>query len=152
MDFGDILNQWEGSRKTKSSPGNDTRRNEMEDLLDKYSRPGADKDLQESQTHPGEYRKELLRMKPEAELDLHGLTREDAEQALQGFIRESIQQGLKKVLIIHGKGHHSAERPVLMQLVRSFVEKHPACGESGYAKGNEGGKGAVWILLRYRSR
>ena len=146
MDFGDILNQWEGSK-----PG-DKDSADLEAMLDKYDRPDPGKDEQERPTHPGEYRKKVLAMEPEAELDLHGFTKEDALGALNAFINESLRQRLKKVLIIHGKGHHSAQEPILARTVREAVEKHPSCGEFGYAKGNEGGKGAVWVILRYRSR
>ena len=91
-------------------------------------------------------------MKPQAELDLHGLPVDEAEVSLEQFIRKSFEEGLVKVQIIHGKGNHSAEKPILPRLVRNYIEKSPLCGEFGYALGNEGGSGAVWVLLRQRSR
>lgn len=43
-------------------------------------------------------------MKPEARLDLHGMTAERAHGALNGFIASSYHSGLRLVLIITGKG------------------------------------------------
>ena len=49
-------------------------------------------------------------------IDLHGLTREEAEAAIREFILTSFRLGLRCVLIIHGRGLNSPESfPVLKE-------------------------------------
>ena len=55
---------------------------------------------------------ELKNLPVEAQIDLHGLTREEAWIRLGAFISECSSRRLKKVLIVHGKGNHSEEEPV----------------------------------------
>ena len=84
----------------------------------------------------------------EAELDLHGLTREEAWASLENFIGECSRRKLKKVMIIHGKGNHSAEEPVLKDTVRAFIEQDKRLGASGHPSGADGGRGATWVIIR----
>ena len=97
-------------------------------------------------------RKRLLRKSPEATIDLHGLTRDEAWNALTVFFDDAKNKGLEKVLIIHGKGNHNAENHddggVLKKLTRQFVEHCPFAGESGYSNSREGGEGSSWVLLK----
>lgn len=137
MDFGKILDQWEGLQPEESK-------------TDEYDER-RDAVVTESAS-PGMNRKKLRKMKPQAELDLHGLSVEQAEPVLDDFIRTSYSEGHKKIHIIHGKGLHSPEKPILPGMVRKYIEKSPQCGEFGYAQGSEGGSGVLWVLLRYRSR
>ena len=98
-------------------------------------------------------RKALKNRKPEETLDLHGHTREEAEKALAAFLSSARRKGLRKVLIIHGKGSHSREgKAVLPGFVRDFLEKDPDAGEFGTADPANGGSGAVWVRIRQRSR
>ena len=70
--------------------------------------------------------------------------------ALNSFITDCKRRGLKKVMIIHGKGiHTSGTDPVLGKLVRSFIERDKRCGTSGHPKNKaEGGTGATWVILK----
>ena len=87
----------------------------------------------------------------ERQLDLHGLTRDDALQALEQFVRSAQRLGTKAVLIITGKGKHSSQGPVLQQAVAAWLR-----GGGGHALVNEfypaplefGGDGAFVIFLR----
>lgn len=136
MDFGKILDQWD----------------EMYGAEDFATSAEKEDDSSTMVRERGTNRKKLRKMKPQAELDLHGLTTEQAKAGIEHFIHKSVQEGLVKVQIVHGKGNHSTEKPVLPEVVRTYLEKNPQCGEFGYAHGNEGGSGAVWVLLRQRSR
>ncbi len=138
MDFGKILDQWD-----ELHGGSE---------VETIEEPETEEESAEDVRTAGTNRKKLRKMKPQAEVDLHGLTVEQAESVLDLFIRESFRDGLMKVQIIHGKGNHSTEQAVLPGIVRNYIEKSPQCGEFGYATGNEGGSGAVWVLLRQRSR
>lgn len=91
---------------------------------------------------------DLVAMPCEASLDLHGLTWDEGWQKLDVFIHECVKRKLKKVLIIHGKGNHSSDRPVLQNMVRTYIEKDYRLGQSGHPDKTLGGKGATWVLIR----
>ncbi|HBO40068.1 MAG TPA: hypothetical protein DD477_02480 [Spirochaetaceae bacterium] len=95
-------------------------------------------------------RKEIDDMPYDATLDLHGLTALAAEEALEAFFLQAEMRQSAKVLIIHGKGIHSRSGPVLAELVRRWLERHPFAGRSGPADGQAGGSGATWVLVRRR--
>lgn len=119
----------------------------MDDWLKKY--PPQDKDT--GADGPGVQsvsRKKLMRQSSQKSLDLHGLTAAEARIEVEQFLRDSKRLGLKKILIIHGKGYHSKGQPVLKQEVVRLLERSPIAGEYGTADRTEGGSGAVWVLLR----
>jgi DNA-nicking Smr family endonuclease len=88
----------------------------------------------------------------EAELDLHGRTRVEAEQQLERFVALSQSQGRRCVRVIHGRGLNSGdEGPV----VRDAVQRTLAGGRVArailaftFATPAEGGDGATLVLLR----
>ncbi|MCR4938635.1 MAG: Smr/MutS family protein [Treponemataceae bacterium] len=93
----------------------------------------------------------LLDMPYEAQIDLHGLTAEESVVRLNHFISECYNRGIRKVLIIHGKGNHSEDAPVLAGVVRSFIERDYRLGESGHPDKKDGGKGATWVIIREKN-
>ncbi len=97
---------------------------------------------------PAERRRLLHARKPEAVIDLHGMTRDEAWPRLESFFADCRRRGLEKVLIIHGKGTHSGNGSVLISLVRHFLEQNPHAGESGFSTREEGGSGATWVILK----
>lgn len=90
----------------------------------------------------------------QAQVDLHGLTRAEAQDALERFVQASRQQGLRCVLVIHGRGLHSEgaipvlKQGVLQWLSRGRVGKWVLAFVS--ARPQDGGAGAVYVLLRQR--
>jgi DNA-nicking Smr family endonuclease len=86
----------------------------------------------------------------EYQLDLHGLRREEALIALPRFLRSAIQKGQKAVLVITGKGNHSAEEPVLQQAVASWLREagRELVVEFAPAPREMGGSGAFVLFLR----
>lgn len=92
----------------------------------------------------------LRRLPPQARLDLHGMKGAEAVPAIRRFLAESSRKGLEKVLIIHGKGIHSAENPVMAGLVRTTLESESLAGSFGKAEKNLGGSGATWVVVRKR--
>lgn len=85
---------------------------------------------------------------PQARIDLHGLNAEDAEQALKVFLAQCSRRGLENVLVVHGKGNHSAEGPILAGVVRRVLESNPVAGSHGSAHRSLGGRGATWVRIR----
>lgn len=125
--------------------------NPMEMWLRRYGT--FDKDKMEEESRQKENfsdRNYLLNMKCEAFLDLHGLHQDEAEERLDTFISDCKRRGLKKVMIIHGKGiHTTGADPVLGPLVRRFIERDKRCGMSGHPKNKaQGGNGATWVILK----
>ena len=129
MDMGEIMEQW----------------------LDRHGTIDKDKIVEDQEKRLKLYdHNQLANMKPEARLDLHGLHQTEAEASLNRFITDCKSRGLKKVIIVHGKGIHTkGTDPVLGELVRRFIEHDKRCGASGHPKTKaEGGSGATWILLK----
>jgi DNA-nicking Smr family endonuclease len=61
---------------------------------------------------------------PEATLDLHGRTGEEAAKEVRRFVRERHQRGDRLLLIVHGKGRHSeGGRAVLGDRVRETLTR-----------------------------
>ena len=90
----------------------------------------------------------LRNMAPEASIDLHGLTKEEATTRLDAFVAECIRRKITKILIIHGKGNHSPTEPVLAKLVHDYIERNYHLGESGHPDKTEGGRGATWVIIK----
>lgn len=154
MDFGKIYEQWEKGRKTEKSR---TARKELENWLDTNPIPpefidGRDEEGPHPSQRKGLERSQLRKMEPEDSLDLHGMTAEEALAALERFLLVSRQRGLRKVLVIHGRGLHSRDSAVLPGAVRKFLESSVLTGEHGHADKRHGGSGATWVVLRQRSR
>ncbi|MDD5286204.1 MAG: Smr/MutS family protein [Desulfuromonadaceae bacterium] len=86
----------------------------------------------------------------EYQLDLHGLTREEALTALPRFLRSARQKGQKAVLVIAGKGNHSTDAPVLQQAVASWLREtgRELVVEFTPAPRELGGSGAFVVFLR----
>ncbi len=123
--------------------------NPMNYWLNRYG--VVDKDAQRQKEEEREAMVDFsqLRFMPaEATLDLHGLTRDEAWTQLDLFIGECKRRKLRKVLIVHGKGNHSPEAPVLSAVVRNFIERDYRLGASGHPDKNEGGRGATWVIIK----
>ncbi len=84
------------------------------------------------------------------QLDLHGLTREEALAALPGFLLSAQKNNQKAVLVITGKGNHSPEEPVLHQAVASWLRDAGKASvlEFAPAPREMGGNGAYVVFLR----
>jgi DNA-nicking Smr family endonuclease len=170
VDFGDILEQWDhetsipqgkkaardksgGGRKTARLQATVPRIHPLTNWLE--NNEVYDKDAAEPELHggkaavsAGEKRRRLLLRKPDATIDLHGLTRDEAWTALEAFFQDARARGFCKVIIIHGKGNHSQGGAILRHAVRDFVERCSFAGESGYGSASFGGSGATWVLLK----
>lgn len=85
----------------------------------------------------------------EAQLDLHGMTADEARAAVVGFLNDARNSGKRCVRIIHGKGRGSRHgRPVLkLKLQRWLRQRGDVLGFCS-ARAVDGGTGAVYVLLR----
>ncbi len=151
-DFGKILDEWNGeqsksaagrqtgsrSRSEQHSPG------QMNEWLDQY--PPEDK----NGDGPGARRPNPEKLKIDDTLDLHGYRLREALEVTGAFIEGSVDNGYRKVLVIHGKGENG--EGVLRREIRTYLEHHPMTGTMGHGRGAEGGRGALWVVLRERPR
>jgi len=85
----------------------------------------------------------------QAHVDLHGLRRDEAREALAAFLRDAVRRGLRCVRVVHGKGHGSpGKQPVLKAKVRAWLVQKQEVIAFTQARGDEGGHGALIVLLR----
>jgi DNA-nicking Smr family endonuclease len=86
------------------------------------------------------------------EIDLHGMTQEEARRALGAFLADAELQGRRCVRIIHGKGRGSGHRgPVLKSAVNRWLRRHGGVRAFCSARRNDGGTGALYVLLDDRA-
>jgi DNA-nicking Smr family endonuclease len=85
----------------------------------------------------------------QAQLDLHGLRREEAREALAEFMRQATRRGLRCVRVIHGKGLGSVNKePVLKGRVRHWLAQKNEVLAFCQARAADGGSGALVVLLK----
>ena len=85
----------------------------------------------------------------QAELDLHGMNRYQAQEGVAEFLRHAVHRGQRCVRIIHGKGHGSKNRePVLKGKLRNWLAVRDEVVAYCQAPAHEGGSGAVLVLLK----
>lgn len=85
----------------------------------------------------------------EAELDLHGLTVDEAVAKVRFFLQNATFQGFQAVLIITGRGLHSSDGPVLRETVTKLLgQLREQVLEWGLAPRRYGGDGALVVFLR----
>jgi DNA-nicking Smr family endonuclease len=85
----------------------------------------------------------------QAQIDLHGLRRDEAREQLAAFLREAVKQGLRCVRVVHGKGNGSPGRePVLKAKVKTWLVQKNEVIAFTQARASDGGNGALVVLLR----
>jgi DNA-nicking Smr family endonuclease len=85
----------------------------------------------------------------QAELDLHGLRRDEARERLLDFLGDAVRAGVRCLRVVHGKGHGSPGRePVLKAKVKTWLVQQNAVLAFTHARAADGGHGALIVLLR----
>ena len=178
MDFGDILDDWDkqtakpaGKKACRTAereapgiprdafseappaPPKEPVSERRVDPLTAWLRtnPVQDKDAlvgDEQGADLAEQRRRLRAKTPDASIDLHGLTREEAWARLSAFFADAKRRGMEKLRVVHGKGNHSEGEAVLKRTTKEFLERCPFAGESGTADNKAGGSGATWVILK----
>jgi DNA-nicking Smr family endonuclease len=84
----------------------------------------------------------------QGQVDLHGLTRDEAREALGLFLLGAGKRGWRCVRVVHGKGLGSPRRePVLKGKVRAWLVQRQEVLAFTQARGPDGGAGALIVLL-----
>ncbi len=103
---------------------------------------------------PGVSRQTLRRLRRghwpiQAQLDLHGFTRDEARLELVTFLSDSKQRGFRCVRVIHGKGLSSKHgEPVLKVRIGTWLSQREDVLAFCQAKPEDGGSGAVLVLFK----
>lgn len=151
MNFGDMLSSWEEARRDAHHEPDD---NTMEELLDQYPPDGngaLERDGAEQKGSNGSDGSATVfrKMPHRATLDLHGSTVTEAMARIDAFLSDAHTHGIRKVLIIHGKGiHNRSGEPVLAPAVRAYLQRHRLAGRIENPPRQYGGRGALWVLVR----
>ncbi len=88
---------------------------------------------------------------PESEIDLHGLSSAEARRDLAEALRECVAEGVRCLLVIHGRGRGSEAGPVLRDAVIEALTTPPLAAlvlAFASAQSADGGAGATYALLR----
>ncbi len=85
---------------------------------------------------------------PEAVIDLHGLSAEEARDEVSQFLYYAIKQNLYCVKIIHGQGYHSEEGAIIRGLVNRWLRLRPEIIAFANPPQFMGGRGATLTILR----
>ncbi len=109
---------------------------------------------------PGIDREQLRRLARgrvpvEATLDLHGLDAATARRRLRETLLGARETGARCLLVVHGRGIHSAEAAVLKQALPEWLTETPLGGAVmafASATPEHGGPGATYVLLRRARR
>ncbi len=127
----------------------------MHSLLDELS----ESDLLEtgehlSYTQAGVQRSVLKKLKNgrysvQSEIDLHGLTLNEAKVELADFLKQARLRRHLCVRVIHGKGRKRADQsPRLKPAVNQWLQRNRAVLAFCSARSHDGGTGAVYVLLK----
>jgi len=107
-----------------------------------------------SYTQPGVQRSVLRKLKSgryslQSEIDLHGLTVNEARTELSDFLKAAQERRHLCVRVIHGKGRKTAQNsPRLKPAVNQWLQRNKQVLAFCSARSNDGGTGAVYVLLR----
>ncbi len=83
------------------------------------------------------------------ELDLHGMTSNQAREELRAFLADSLDARIQCVRIVHGKGLRSGARgPVLKASVNRWLRQWDDVLAFVTTPARDGGTGAIYVLLR----
>lgn len=83
------------------------------------------------------------------EIDLHGLSADDARAALAVFLVGAVARDMRCVRVIHGKGKRSGPTgPVIKRRVGRWLRRRDDVLAYCSAKPVDGGTGAIYVLLK----
>ncbi len=85
----------------------------------------------------------------QSKIDLHGLVSDEARLYVADFLNSCKKRNIRCVRIVHGKGLGSRNRePVLKHKLRSWLMQRDEVIAYAQAKPEDGGSGAVIVLLK----
>jgi DNA-nicking Smr family endonuclease len=88
---------------------------------------------------------------PEMRIDLHSMTSAGARRSVHEALARAAADGIRCVLVIHGRGRRSENEPVLKESLLDWLAEPPVAASVmafASASGGDGGVGATYVLLR----
>jgi DNA-nicking Smr family endonuclease len=85
------------------------------------------------------------KLKISEELDIHGMTLNQAEKTVSAFIDHAIRYQYRCIRIIHGKG-----KAVLKNFLDDYLKTLQGVLAFSSAQPRDGGSGALYVLLKKR--
>jgi DNA-nicking Smr family endonuclease len=144
-------------RREKPAPVPTKRHEDERAVIEELARLTIDEDAEieedASYLRPGLPRDILRKLRRthwviQDDLDLHGLTGDEAVGASAVFLADARRRGLRCVRIVHGKGLRSAGRePVLRKRIRKVLTRRDEVLAFVEPRAIHGGSGAVVVLL-----
>jgi DNA-nicking Smr family endonuclease len=108
-----------------------------------YLRPGLQKRVL-SRLRRGHWR-------VQDQIDLHQMNLDAAGRSIRAFLEHADRERMSCVKIIHGKGLRSGPAgPQIKRLTARLLSRHDRVAAFASAPPNDGGTGAVYVLLRAR--
>lgn len=82
-------------------------------------------------------------------IDLHGMTRSEAELEVERFLKSAIIKGYRSVKIIHGRGLRSPRGPILKTALEKWLQGKFRKFVLAYvtSRDKDGGLGATYVIL-----
>lgn len=80
-------------------------------------------------------------------IDLHGMNAVEARQYVHDFLNYAVSEQMRTVRIVHGKGNHSAQGPVIKRKIGRWLRQRKDVLAYVSARQIDGGTGAVYVLL-----
>ncbi len=133
--------QLEESEARQISPSNGGQSHEEGDASLFYLRNGVQKKVLREL-------KKGTRYRVQDSLDLHGLTQLQAQHEIDAAFKHLAPDLLNCLLIIHGKGLHSASGATLKEFTATYLKTLPAVKAYCSAQQRDGGSGAVYVLVK----
>ena len=135
MNFAEIFSGKTGKKEAEKES--------FADLLDEYSDIDFEIHKREKES-TAEEQKDFFRPRsenvfPEFEIDLHGLTQDEAEKVVETNVRAMKNSRIYKIRIVTGKGLHSKTSPVLRNAIDVLLrqlKKEGCCSKIEWEKKN----------------
>lgn len=89
----------------------------------------------------------------EARIDLHHHTAGEAMAVMDHFIEHARSEGLRSLLVIHGKGSMSrSDKPILKNILTQHLRQSSNVIAYHSARPRDGGTGALYVLLKANTK
>jgi DNA mismatch repair protein MutS2 len=131
---GDVIEPADSMGRVRVRIGNATMLTDLENLVSRAQG--------ESQPKPMSVKSDYA-PDPGFEIDIRGLTFDEAEPIIQRFLDDATNAGLENVSIIHGKG-----TGMLRKKVQAYLRDNPRVESQRLANWNEGSSGVTVVSLK----
>jgi DNA mismatch repair protein MutS2 len=131
---GEVIEPADASGRVRVRIGNATMLTDLEKLI-RISEPGR-------QPKPSQIKTDYAPT-PGLEIDIRGLTFEEAEPVIERYLDDAGTAGLETISIIHGKGTGA-----LRKKVQEFLNRNPRITSHRLGNWNEGSSGVSVVTLR----